>query len=78
MQSVKDHTLITALRQCWTAPRTLKFWLYGRFGYFHWRDVLSAPTLDNAYKSPLRPVDTPGFHLHQMKVADEDPDIGNL
>jgi len=26
MQSVKDHTVFTALRQCWTVPRTLSKW----------------------------------------------------
>jgi len=37
MQFVKDHTLYTALRQCWTVSRCQNdIWLFGSFVYFDW------------------------------------------
>jgi len=36
-----DHTLFTALRQCWTVLVCQKdIWLYGSFVYFRWSDAL--------------------------------------
>jgi len=67
MYSVKDHTLVTALRQGWTVPVVkmtsgcvaVLFISHGR--------IPLAPTLDNS--DPLLSVlITPGFYLHPVKV----------
>jgi len=74
MQSVKDHTLVKALMQCWTVPNfENNISLDGSFVHLHGPD---APTLDNA--DPLFALITLRFYPHHIEVADQDPASGSL
>jgi len=79
MQSVKDYTLFTALRQCvgrLPVVKTTSGYMAVLFIYID-RMLFMAPTLDNA--DPLFAlVITPGFYLHHVEVADKDPASGSL
>jgi len=73
MQSKKNHTLYTALRQCWTVPRLKKTSGYGAILFILIVQIsFLAPTLDNT--DPFFAlVIAPGFYLHHIEVADRGP-----
>jgi len=77
IQSVKNHTLFIALRQCWTVPSGENdIWLYGSNVYFLWPET--APTHNNAYPR-ISLVITPRLYLHHVQVAaDQDSASSNL
>jgi len=78
MQAVKNNILFTALRQCWTVPsvKTTSSYIAVLFIYIG-RMLFLARTLDNA-DSHFALVITPGFYLHHVEVADQDPASGSL
>jgi len=77
-QSVKDYTLITALRQRWTVPSCQNnFWLYEVLFISIRRMPFLAPTLEDA-NSLLALEITSGFYQHQIEVTDLGPARGCL
>jgi len=78
-QSPTDHTLFTALRQCWTVPRcqTTSGYTVVLFTSIGQMPLL-VPTLDNIDSLSALLI-VPGFYLHHLevhigvKVVDQDP-----